>query len=179
MSGNDLENNNETQFIIRPALPADIGERGEGKLRDIFNAVRRSERAQRRSPLDPPHYDRWAETMEAQAKGSQRHQALLAEKDGKPVGFCHAVHTLRNTHTTLNVLFIAPDVQKSGLGRQFIEAVVIRAGTLGKQEVRVSAEHGKDKATHFYQHLGFKVTETEELKDGGKKDHLVLALQAP
>ena len=164
------------KITIRPARPEDIRERGERGIRDLFNTVRRDERHHGRSPLAPPQYGNWSRAMEKQSAGEERFQVLVAEYKGDIIGFCMATHLKDASSTTLNKLFTAPEVHGAGLGRSFIKAVQKKAAELGKTTVNTSAEAGKDKASGFYQHLGFKVTGTETTAGGTKKHYLRLSI---
>lgn len=156
-------------IAIRPATPADIRARGEHGIRDLFNAVRRDERHQGRSPLAPPQYGAWARAMTG-----DHYQVLVAEKDGEIVGFCLATHLKNEAATTLGKLFTAPETH--GLGRAFIDAVKADAAACGKTEIRATAEAGEGHASGFYRHLGFRVTATETTPGGLKKDHLSISI---
>jgi GNAT superfamily N-acetyltransferase len=64
---------------------------------------------------------------------------LVAEMDGRIVGFTHCiVHRStwgRETYVYLEDLFVAPDVRGSGAGRALIEAVYARADAIGADRV--------------------------------------------
>lgn len=156
-----------TPITIRTATPADIRERGEQGIRDLFNRVRRDERHHGRSPLAPPQYRDWARAMTG-----DHYQALVAEKGGAIVGFCLATHLKNKNTTTLNNLFTAPETH--GLGRAFIEAVRADAAAHGKTAITLTAEAGKGRASGFYKHLGFKVISTDTTPGGVRINHLKL-----
>jgi GNAT superfamily N-acetyltransferase len=163
--------------IIRPALPADIGERGQGGIRDLFNEVRRDERRHGRSPFAPPPYAAWAQAMKCQAQGKDRYQVLVAEQNHRIVGFCMATHTKNHSWTTLNKLFTKPSLHGQGIGKEFVRRIEETARRLGKEALHVCAEAGPDRASGFYRHLGFKVV--DEKSSAGSKimtNHLTLTL---
>lgn len=64
---------------------------------------------------------------------------LVAEVDGRVVGFTHCiVHRStwgRETYVYLEDLFVAPDVRGSGAGRALIQAVYERADAIGADRV--------------------------------------------
>jgi GNAT superfamily N-acetyltransferase len=169
-----MKPHDKNKIIIRPARTQDIRDRGQKGIRDLFNAVRRDERRQHRSPLAPPQYGNWSHAMEKQAKGEERFQVLVAEFNGEIVGFCKATHLKDEPSTTLEKLFTAPETQGVGLGRMFIDRVIKQAAALDKNAIHTCAEAGKGKASGFYQHLGFKVINTKSTTGGIKKDYLRL-----
>lgn len=161
-------------FRIREAAPADIGEKGEGGIRDLYNAARRHERSEGRSPLAPPQYGSWVGAMERQADGKPANQVLVAEDTkGNIVGFALAHHGKNLEHSTIGKLVIDPEYQGQGMGRKLLEKIQIASRQQGKNEIRVCAEHGEGRASEFYQRLGFEV-EGRYTTDGGiRVDKLV------
>lgn len=160
---------------IRTAASSDIRERGELGIRDLYNEVRRSERAQGRSPLAPPHYVSWTKAFERK-DGSVT--ALIAQDTkGKIVGFALATHSRRDDSSTLYKLVIAPEAQGMGLGKRLVEKVVAAAKHQGKSILHVSAEHGEAHASGFYQSLGFECEGTKESKQGVGIDSLTLKVE--
>jgi len=145
-------------LTIRFAKAADIEGRGKRSgIRDLYNASRRYERAQGRSPLSPPEYKTWMRMIDKQNSVDQcRYQFLIAEdKKGNIVGMSLATHSPRNIYTMWNKLVISPKYQGQGLGQTFFEAVKKKAVNLNKKSIRVKAESGKIKASSYYRKLGF------------------------
>jgi len=58
-------------------------------------------------------------------------------------------------------LYVAADCRGSGLGRDLLEAVRIRAGDWGGRYVRLTVYDGNQDALSFYRHLGFNPCENE------------------
>ncbi|MGM0422459.1 MAG: N-acetyltransferase family protein [Pseudomonadota bacterium] len=140
---------------ICPARAQDIGDRGDGGIRDLFNAVRRDARHQGRSPLAPPQYAQWAQMIDRQRAGAKHYQVLVARYNNEIVGFCAATHLRRKPFTSLNKIFIAASMQGAGIGRRFINLIAARSQEMGRTAVLVTAESGADRASGFYQKLGF------------------------
>lgn len=164
------------EIKISLACREDIGARGDGGIRDLFNAVRRAARHQGRTPLAPPQYGQWAAMIDQQHAGAKHYQVLIARYHNEIVGFCAATHLRREPVTRLNKIFIAASMQGSGLGRALIDQVAAQAQAMERKAILVTAESGKDKASGFYQKLGFDVTETSQTAGGFKKDALRLPI---
>lgn len=159
-------------FRIRPATPDDIRESGALGIRDLYNEVRRAERQAGRSPLAPPHYAGWAKTMD-RSDGSST--VLVAENpSGKIIGFALAIHSRRDNTSTLHKLVIAPEAQGSGLGTQLMGKVAEAAKRQGKTSLQVSAEQGEDRASGYYQSLGFTRVASKVTAGGVAVDQLAI-----
>lgn len=146
-------------ITIRPAVRPDIGKPGQNGIRDLFNTVQRSERRQGRSPLAPPAYADWARRMDKQVPTGP-HEALIALKGDAVVGFCLARHDGKTGVTKLDKLFVHPDMQGLGIGRLLMAQVTITAQNLKQQAMTLRAESGQNRASGFYQHLGYSVEST-------------------
>lgn len=84
---------------------------------------------------------------------------LVAEQDGRIVGFAHCiVHRstwAKGNYVYLNDLFVAPDVRKSGAGRALIEAIYKRADEIGAERVYWLTHESNATARKLYDSLAF------------------------
>jgi GNAT superfamily N-acetyltransferase len=82
---------------------------------------------------------------------------LVAEVDGRIVGFTHCVvHRstwAREIYVYLEDLFVAPDVRGSGAGRALIEAVYRRADAMGADRVYWHTQEGNATARELYDRI--------------------------
>ena len=116
-----------SEIAVRPAAPAD-----EGAWRQLWDAYCAFYEAD-----VPP--DVSAETWRRVLDPAAAVEGLVAERDGRVVGFVNCVlHPstwATGTSCYLEDLFVAPDVRGSGAGRALIEAVIERARERGLEKV--------------------------------------------
>ncbi len=143
-------------ITLRPAVRSDIGKTGQKGIRDLFNTVQRHERRAGRAPLAPPAYADWARRMDRQIPAGP-HEALVALRGNAVVGFCLARHDAKTRVTKLDKLFVHPDVQGQGIGRLLMSQVTITAQSRGQIAMTLRAESGENRASGFYQQLGYSV----------------------
>jgi ribosomal protein S18 acetylase RimI-like enzyme len=163
-------------FTIRVAEPQDMQEK---KIQNLFNQVKREERAKGRSSLGSPQYGTWLDYIERQQNGHLRYQFLVVENNEREIiGFCMALHTLRQNHSTLNKMAIAGAYQRCGIGKELLRRVLDLATVLGKIEVRVNAESGEGRANGFYRKHGFICEKQKRNANGTGTDFLTYLLKA-
>lgn len=92
--------------------------------------------------------------LEAQiAKG---HRFLLALQTQQPLGYASYELDYFKGVTKIHKLYVLPQTQGSGLGRQLIDHVANLATTAAQQSLRLDVNY-QNKAVGFYQHLGFQI----------------------
>ena len=113
--------------------------------------------------------------LEAQF-GPKGHRFLIAEQEGRPVGFAGFEHHYAPSRSRLHKLYVLPEVKGTGAGHALLEAVwaaTCGAGD-GGLELNVN-KHNPAKA--FYLRHGFAV-ERDEVLDIGKgfvmDDHVMV-----
>ena len=85
-------------------------------------------------------------------------------EDGAIAGWIHAQVTyLLESDSRLEIwgLVVSERARGSGIGRRLIEAAEAWAGTLGLNVVVVRSNQVRTEARGFYEHLGYRVTKTQ------------------
>ncbi|MHB8928432.1 MAG: GNAT family N-acetyltransferase [Bacillota bacterium] len=84
---------------------------------------------------------------------------LLAESDGRAVGFLSAVFYETPFHDKgtclINELIVAENQRGTGIGRALVEAARTEAKRRGMDEIEVGTEKSNTAAQRFYKRMGF------------------------
>lgn len=86
------------------------------------------------------------------------HQAFLAEIEGKPLGYIHAVHSIRLTSgpfLEIVGLVVSEKYRRSGIGRALVEFVE-KNRSADKNNIRVRCNVKRKEAHAFYRSLRFE-----------------------
>jgi GNAT superfamily N-acetyltransferase len=86
------------------------------------------------------------------------HLVLVAQKDGRVVGWLHAFVALRiesPAFAEIGGLVVAQSERGRGLGQQLVEAAAAWARRKGLQHIRVRSNVVRTETHAFYLHLGF------------------------
>ena len=104
---------------------------------------------------EPPHYDLDPEKEDAEVREYvDRHLALVAEKEGTPVGYALAkLETPRICH--LSDIYLRPDWRSKGLGRELVAAAVHWGEARGAEVMTLEVLAPNASARAFYARLGF------------------------
>jgi ribosomal protein S18 acetylase RimI-like enzyme len=94
---------------------------------------------------------KYAETF---ATNPNRKPLLVAELDGRVVGYC--VYDANPGEGEILALYVLPEMQRQGHGRRLVEAI-IEPSTYPKAWT-VWCIKKNQRAIHFYEHLGFNRT---------------------
>ncbi len=97
---------------------------------------------------------------------------VLAEQDGKPVGYalCHLKHGADDTWDTGDVLgevetlVLSPEVRGNGVGNALMDAAEAELGRRGADDIVTAVLEGNDRARDFYLQRGMKPTVTYLMK---------------
>lgn len=90
----------------------------------------------------------------------------LAEDSGKVLGFCGIEHGYPSAGITrIHKLYILPDTQGSGLGKQFMDHIEDQAKHHGNNTLHLNVNK-ENKAVGFYRKHGFTVDHEEVLDIG-------------
>jgi GNAT superfamily N-acetyltransferase len=85
---------------------------------------------------------------------------LVAEMDGKPMGFVHFAVRQSILHRApsalIDELVVAEECRGKGVGRELVLAVLEKCKQLGCCEVEVSTEKTNAEAREFYEKCGFE-----------------------
>ena len=150
------------QYTIRPACPDDIR-----TIQDIAHATWPVAYAAIITPAQIAYmldlmYSEAALLDQLQVKG---HRFLLAEQDGKPIGFAGFEHHYRTGRSRLHKLYVLPDVKGTGVGHALLEAVLMEAMKAGDSAVELNVNK-HNPAKDFYTRHGFTI-ERDEVIDIG------------
>jgi ribosomal protein S18 acetylase RimI-like enzyme len=87
-------------------------------------------------------------------------EALLAERDGVPLGLCLYFFSFSSWRGERGVyvqdIWVDPAVRGSGLARRLIEATARRAAAQGARYLRLSVDRENQAARSFYDRLGLE-----------------------
>jgi N-acetylglutamate synthase-like GNAT family acetyltransferase len=141
----------EHPVSVRPARPADLA-----AIAEVFRSA--SLHNERDRPLLSAH----PELLELEADLLQRRRVMVAERDGRVVGFA-GTEPADGSTWELEDLFVAPAEMRQGVARALIADVVSGARAAGATAITVAAnEH----ALGFYSSVGFVVVGTATLQFG-------------
>jgi GNAT superfamily N-acetyltransferase len=133
------------EVLIRPARPADAD-----ALFPLLQQFAMSYRPDRAA------FDRHLPLLVA----ADHADLLVAELDGRPVGYALAFHLLtlyaNGVVAELQELMVAPEHRGRGIGRRLVTAIIERARAVGAVEVTVPTR----RAAEYYLRLGFEDTAT-------------------
>jgi len=92
-------------------------------------------------------------------------QALIAERDGKPLGLCLYFYSFSSWRGELGVyvqdLFVTDETRGSGLGRRLIAETVRIGKARGATYLRLSVGKANAAAQEFYRTIGLRESEDE------------------
>ncbi|HET6630605.1 MAG TPA: GNAT family N-acetyltransferase [Woeseiaceae bacterium] len=92
-------------------------------------------------------------------------QALIAERDGKPVGLSLFFYNFSSWRGELGVyvqdLYVAAEARGTGLGRRLLVETIKRGRTQGATHLRLSVDRDNEGAQKFYRKLGLKLSGSE------------------
>lgn len=89
---------------------------------------------------------------------------VVAEQDGEAVGFLQAQkYDVLYAGRGWNIisLAVAPERQKTGLGRQLLEALEVHAANTGSDFIRLNSRIEREDAHAFYCHMGYQCDKTQ------------------
>lgn len=108
--------------------------------------------------------------------GPKGHRFLIAERDGKAIGFAGFEHHYAQGRSRLHKLYVLPAVKGSGVGHALLEAVLMEAIRAGDAAVELNVNK-HNPAKDFYLRHGF-VIERDEVLDIGQgfvmDDHVLV-----
>jgi 2-amino-4-hydroxy-6-hydroxymethyldihydropteridine diphosphokinase len=138
---------------VRPLDPG-----ADGALLDV---AQRSF-TQTRFHLDPGTPDAVAnrikrDWVESYLLGTRGEEMLVAEADGKPVGFLAVIR--RGTTRVIDLIAVDPDHRDKGLGRDLV-ARFMSDSEATAERVQVGTQAANVRAIRFYERLGYVVDET-------------------
>jgi GNAT superfamily N-acetyltransferase len=92
-------------------------------------------------------------------------QALIAEREGRPLGLCLFFYSFSSWRGELGVyvqdLFVAEESRGSGLGRRLIVATIKLARDRGATYLRLSVARANTAAQDFYRRIGLSRCDDE------------------
>lgn len=92
-------------------------------------------------------------------------QALIAERDGKPVGLSLFFYNFSSWRGELGVyvqdLYVADEARGAGLGRKLIAETARVGKTQGATHLRLSVDRANERAQQFYRRLGLAPSDRE------------------
>jgi GNAT superfamily N-acetyltransferase len=109
--------------------------------------------------------------------GPKGHHFLLAEQDGRAIGFAGFEHAYQGApRTRLHKLYVRPEAQGRGVGSVLLEAMITEARKATDTAIELNVnKHNRAKA--FYQRHGFRVERDEVLDIGAgyvMDDHVLV-----
>ncbi|MCX5494304.1 GNAT family N-acetyltransferase [Kaistia dalseonensis] len=139
-------------FLIRTAAPGDLS-----AITGIYaHAVTTSTAS---FELDPPDESEMRRRYEALLAGG--HPYLVAERRGGIAGYAYAGPyrpRLAYRSTVEDSIYLAPDAQGRGLGRQLLGALIAAAEVAGfRQMVGVIGDSGHKSSIRLHERLGFRM----------------------
>lgn len=100
------------------------------------------------------------ESLRDQVK--QGHQFMLAEQDGKAIGFCsYETNYGSGEYFMIHKLYLLPSVQGSGIGSMFLKRLMDIARQNNNTTLRLKVFYLNLKAISFYVKHGFRKAGTE------------------
>ena len=154
-----MKNLADTIIHIKKALPTDVSLL-TSLIRDSFKDV--AERFGLSAENCPKHpsnsTDEWIE--KDLARGVIYY---ILEKDGNPVG-CAAIEPASNDVCYLERLAVLPNERGNGYGRALVTNVLLKAKTLGAQEVGIGIIADHTELKEWYRKIGFIEGDTNDFK---------------
>jgi GNAT superfamily N-acetyltransferase len=107
----------------------------------------------------------WMYSLETLSKQlSEGHYFFLYEENGVPLGFV-GIELFDDHRVKIHKLYVLPDTQGKGIGKQFIDFVKTWAKDHGAHAVFLNVNRF-NKAVDFYKHLGMTIIKTEDIEIG-------------
>lgn len=119
------------------------------------------------------------EALETQVL-DKNHIFLLAEEDGKYVGFCsYELNCLNSGKVKVHKIYLLPEVQRKGIGKQLISEVGLIAHKHGYEFVYLNVNRFNLKAIQAYLAMGFYESRREviEIGNGFVMDDIVMEMK--
>jgi len=116
------------------------------------------EELERELPPDPLGQETWHEAWEDLERHAREGVALLAEEDGRPVGFVFAELGGKEARTAAWVsdLYVRPEARRRGVAKALLREVSSRARERGLKFVALDVTSGNAEADAVYERLGFR-----------------------
>jgi GNAT superfamily N-acetyltransferase len=106
-------------------------------------------------------------------------EALIAERDGCPVGLCLYFFSfstwLGEPGVYVQDLYVADATRGSGLGLRLLQETAKRAHKRSATHLRLTVDHENIAARKFYDHIGMRHREDELTFHIGKEEFLAMA----
>lgn len=110
----------------------------------------------------------WMYSYESLAKAidDPNQSFWIFNEDGKAFGFAGIEHHYNGQPVTkLHKIYVLPEAQGKKVGQQLMERVKAEARTAGSKELLLNVNRF-NKATGFYEHLGFRIVGEEDIDIG-------------
>lgn len=105
-------------------------------------------------------------SLTLQQQLQSRHEMLLIYWDNNPQGFAAFEFDYEQKGTTkLHKLYMLPNQQGKGLGKKLLETVIMNAKQANQQQLMLNVNRA-NKAIHFYEKMGFTITEIVDIEIG-------------
>lgn len=119
------------------------------------------------------------DALEAQVT-DKNHIFLLAEEDGKFVGFCsYELNSANTGKVKIHKLYLLPDVQRKGIGRKLIAEVGLIAQKHAYEFIYLNVNRFNLKAIQAYLAMGFYESKREviDIGNGFIMDDIVIEMK--
>jgi L-amino acid N-acyltransferase YncA len=156
-----------------------IREEDAPAFREVLDAVCRERRYLAR--LEAPSIDRVHAFVSSNVKAG--YPQLVAEDDGKIVGWCDALPgdaSSGATHVGRLGMGVLREYRRRNIGRRLIEATIEKAMLLGLEKIELSVHASNEPAIALYRSVGFEEEGRKKrgwLVDGAYDDILLMALE--
>ena len=94
-----------------------------------------------------------------------KHQFILVFEDKKPIGFAAFSAHINPFIYHLNKIYVLPDQQGKNIGKQILDYVITEIKKWGATSLQLNVNR-HNKALHFYEKQGFKITREEDIDIG-------------
>ncbi|HQV51362.1 MAG: GNAT family N-acetyltransferase [Flavobacteriales bacterium] len=114
-----------------------------------------------------------------QLQFEQGQQFLLSEEGARPLGFASVEHNYKGTRKTrLHKLYVLPETQGTGVGKQLLDAVIRSAEIASDERIELNVNKFNT-AKEFYLRSGFTIVRDEvlDIGEGFVMDDHVMELQ--
>jgi ribosomal protein S18 acetylase RimI-like enzyme len=105
--------------------------------------------------VDPPRCKTYDFRPEDPRERQDWDCALVAEADGRPVGFAAARYVAWNRRLEVLHLYVAPEYRRRGAGRRLLDALGTYARSVGARCLWLETQNVNVPAIRFYQRVGF------------------------
>jgi ribosomal protein S18 acetylase RimI-like enzyme len=95
-------------------------------------------------------------------------RTLVAERDGRVVGFVHAIWDVEKDEGDVLRLYVHPDHRGRGLGTALLEAVCETLFESGAERIKAMVLAANDVGNEFYTDYGFEQVDAHEVDIGGE-----------